>query len=161
MKAILAVNMRDPGCGALGSVFYCHSVSQSLLGWPTFIVKALPTSSHLFRSLPEGNMLPKRLSNLGSSTCSTRLVPPPLASAFPRAQLEASFVGLQSRDDRPAACCRQSSVFSLKNTTSEITWLMTSPSAVDDSYILFITTEADKCLGTLNEINQIWINLIS
>lgn len=77
MKAILAVNMRDPGCGALGSVFYCHSVSQSLLGWPTFIVKALPTSSHLFRSLPEGNRLPKRLSNLGSSTCSTRLVPPP------------------------------------------------------------------------------------
>lgn len=95
MKAILAVNMRDPGCGIAGSVFYCHSVSQSLLGWPTFIVKALPTSSHLFSSLPEGNMVPEYLCNLGISTRSSRLVP-----VFPRAQLEPSFSGLHSRDDR-------------------------------------------------------------
>lgn len=57
------------------SVFYCHSLSQSLLGWPSFIVKVLPTSSHFFSALPEENILPKCLSNLGISTYSTRLVP--------------------------------------------------------------------------------------
>ena len=161
MKAILAVNMRDPGCGALGSVFYCHSVSQSLLGWPTFIVKALPTSSHLFRSLPEGNMLPKRLYNLWSSTCSTRLVPPPPLLRLPSGSIR-SIVRWTSQSKSSSGCVLQTvDCVLFKNTTSEITWLMTSPSAVDDGYILFIMTEADKCLGTLNEINQIWINLIS
>lgn len=73
MKAILAVNMRDPGCGILGTVFYCHSLSQSLLGWPSFIVEALPTSSLLFFFFPPWRKHVALVSvffNLGVSTYS-------------------------------------------------------------------------------------------
>lgn len=64
----------DPGCGKLGSAFYCHSLSLFFLGWPSFIVKTLPTSSHFF-FLPRGKHITTvSLFNLGSSTYSTCLV---------------------------------------------------------------------------------------
>ena len=77
-------------------LFYCHSVSQSLLGWPTFNVKTVPTSSHLFisPSLRE-TCYPSVSLTWGSLHAALVCFP-----NFPRAQLESWFNGLHSRDDR-------------------------------------------------------------
>lgn len=77
-------------------LFYCHSVSQSLLGWPTFNVKTVPTSSHLFisPSLRE-TCYPSVFLTWGSLHAALVCFP-----NFPRAQLESWFNGLHCRDDR-------------------------------------------------------------
>lgn len=104
--AILPVTARDPGSSMLGLLCDCTVtvLPQSLLGWPTFffyckgcahLLTFFPPSLSL-PFPPEGDKLPRRLSNLGIWTRSTRLVSP----SFPRAQLESSLNRLHCRDDR-------------------------------------------------------------
>lgn len=69
--------------------FYCKGCAHLLTFPPPFLLPP-PAPS------PEGDKLPGRLSNLGISTRSSRLVSP----SFPRAQLESSLNGLHCRDDR-------------------------------------------------------------
>lgn len=54
-----------------------------------------------------------------------------------------------------AGCVLQTDEYALFTTpTLEAKWLMTSLSAVDDSYKLFIMTERDNCFRTVDEINM-------
>lgn len=111
MKAMLAAPVRDPGSAALGCVLlYRSSVPQSLLGWPTFIVKAAPTSSHFFffssLSLRETSYPSVSLTWVSLRAALVWCVPP-TPPAFPRAQLDSSFNRLHSRDDRRQCVCSE------------------------------------------------------